>query len=254
MALIHQIAFYLHVLAGAAGLVLFWIPVIARKGSLNHKRFGRWFARIMYTVGLSGLVMASLDLLLPLVTHPAPSGLSAEQLSQRASALRDTALFLWSLSVLVIATTRHGWLTINCREQRKLLRHPAHVLLCSALLLVGITLILIGAINADPLFLVFGVLEAWLGAGFLHYIFKKQLSFPKEWWTEHLGALIGSGIGAYTAFFVFGGANLFEPWLESSFSGLSIVFWVTPGVVGGLAIGWLTVHYRRKFTAKSPSP
>src|SRR5690554_4854683 len=119
MALIHQIAFYLHVLAGTAGLVLFWIPVIARKGSMNHKRFGRWFARIMYTVGFSGLIMASLDLLLPLVAHPAPSGLSEQQLNQRIDGIRDTALFLWSLSVLVIATTRHGWLTINCREQRQ---------------------------------------------------------------------------------------------------------------------------------------
>ncbi|ALO47354.1 hypothetical protein [Pseudohongiella spirulinae] len=253
MVIIHQSAFYLHVLAGAAGLLLFWIPVFARKGSLNHRRVGRWFAGIMYTVGFSGLVMASLDLLAPLITHPASVELSTEQLNQRISTIRDTALFLWSLSVLVITTTRHGWLTINCKEQRDVLRRPAHVLLCTALLMVGITLIALGAIRADPLLLIFGALETWLGGGFLHYIFKKQLSFPKEWWTEHLGALIGSGIGAYTAFFVFGGSNLFEPWLNNSFSGLSVVLWVAPGVIGGIAIGWQTAHYRRKFTARSPS-
>ena len=71
--LIHELAFYVHITAGCAGLILFWVPMLSRKGSPRHKQIGRWFARIMYTVAASGLIMASLDLTLhgrfPVVTQ-----------------------------------------------------------------------------------------------------------------------------------------------------------------------------------------
>ena len=69
MTLTHTLLFYLHVTAGSLALPLFWLPVIARKGSFNHRRFGRWFARLMYTVAGSGLLMAGMDLANPLVLH-----------------------------------------------------------------------------------------------------------------------------------------------------------------------------------------
>jgi hypothetical protein len=64
----------------------------------------------------------------------------------------------------------------------------------------------------------------------------------KQWVIEHLGAMIGSGIGAYTAFFAFGGRQLFE-----NLGNVQIIFWVAPGVIGSIAITILSRNYTTKF-------
>lgn len=251
---LHQSALYLHIVVGVIALVMFWIPVISKKGALNHKRFGRIFAVIMYTVGWSGVLMASFDLWRPLITHPVATSATPEAQAAISAGIRATATFLLSLSILVLATTRHGWLVIRCKDDRRVLRRPVHVLLCLSLLAAGLTLLMIGSRRGDILMLIFGALETWVAIGFLRYSFKAELSHPREWWVEHLGALIASGIGAYTAFFVVGAASLLAQLLESgSFAGLAVVFWVAPGIIGGIAIARLSRKYRHRFSADASS-
>ncbi|MBC53092.1 MAG: hypothetical protein CMQ34_04565 [Gammaproteobacteria bacterium] len=251
MIWLHQSTLYLHIVAGIIALVIFWVPVISKKGALNHKRFGRIFAIIMYSVGWSGVLMACLDLWRPLAAHPVAATITPEAMPAISASIRSTATFLLSLSILVLATTRHGWLVIQHREDRSILRKPVHVALCLALLCAGLTLLVLGALRDDILMLIFGTLETWIAAGFLHYSFKAELAHPREWWVEHLGALIASGIGAYTAFFVVGAASLLTPLLDSgSFAGLGVVFWVAPGVIGGIAIARLSRKYRRRLAVK----
>lgn len=250
MFTLHQLAFYLHVSFGALSLLMFWIPMFTRKGSLDHKRFGRYFAMAMYTVSLSGLLMSSMDLLFPLAGHvESPDPLTEEKLEEIAAEIREGALFLFSLSILVLTTTRHGWLVILQRDNRAALKHPAHVALCVALGLAAVGLFVQGWRIGSPLFMGFAVLEAVVSATTLHYIYKSVLS-PKEWWIEHLGALIASGIGAYTAFFVFGGSRLLSEFLQGPFEGWNLVFWFAPGVIGGIATTVLSRQYRRKFAPK----
>ena len=66
---VHENVIRLHVAFGSCGLLLFWIPVVTRKGNLNHKKFGRYFAVVMYAVGFSGITVTTLDLLFPLAMH-----------------------------------------------------------------------------------------------------------------------------------------------------------------------------------------
>jgi hypothetical protein len=238
MLLIHQIAIYVHIAGGFAALLLFWIPMFARKGSPIHKRIGRYFAMLMYMIGLSGLLMSSMDLLMPEALHP----------DRSVTGTRNTAMFLFSLSLLVLASTRHGWLTVNHRENRQPLRHPLQLLLQGALLACGAGLLGLGLMRSNPIFIAFGILEIALSLGMLHYTFKAQ-PFPKQWWTEHLGGLIAAGIGAYTAFFVFGAVSLMEP-LFARLPWLQMLVWVGPGVIGGVAITIISRHYRRKFSPK----
>lgn len=247
MILLHQLALYLHIVVGVVALALFWVPALSKKGSLNHRRFGRWFATIMYTVGWSGVMMATVDLWQPLAMHAPASGATPEAMAVMAGDIRFTAIFLLSLSVLVIATTRHGWLTIRYKEDRSVLRKPVHLGLCLALLGVGGVLLLTGAANDNILMLIFGALEVWIAAGILHYSFKTSPRHPREWWNEHLGGMIASGIGAYTAFFVVGASSLLGTYLQGSLAGLNVVIWVAPGVAGGIAISVLSAKYRRKF-------
>jgi hypothetical protein len=40
-------------------------------------------------------------------------------------------------------------------------------------------------------------------------------------------------------------------YLQGPMEGLMVFFWVAPGVIGGIAIGVLTRHYRLKFRKHS---
>ena len=245
---LHELTTRLHIVVGSCGLILFWIPVFTRKGNLNHRRFGRYFARVMYTVGASGLIITTLDLLYPLAMHAPNAELSSAQTAEISREVRDFGLFLFSLSFLVLLTTRQGWLSINGRGDRSALRQPAHLALCAALILAGVGLAANGIATSSVLFMGFGAFQIFTAVGALRYALKAELR-PKEWWTEHLGGLIGSGIAAYTAFFVFGGLNFMSSVFGETVQGYSIVLWVAPGVIGGIMIARQTRKYRRQFEA-----
>jgi hypothetical protein len=206
---IHEIALYLHIAVGSCALLLFWVPMFTKKGNLDHKRFGRYFAGAMYTVAFSGIVMSSLDLLFPIAMHAADAELSPEAEISAIAQIREFGLFLFSLSILVLTSTRHGWLTILHKEDRTALRHPTHLFLNGLLITVGAILLIVGINTSTILFMIFGPLQIGGGIGNLRYIFRKELR-PKEWWLQHLNGLIGSVIGAYTAFAVFGGRRFFR--------------------------------------------
>lgn len=247
MYLIHQSSFYLHIAVGSCALLLFWVPVFTKKGNLDHKKFGRYFSRAMYIVAISGFTMSGLDLIMPLATHAPGSSLTGEQATSFAAEVRSFALFLFSLSFLVLTSTRQGWLSILHRDDRTPLRTPVHNALIVSLIAVGATLAITGLNTGSILFMIFGCLQIVTGATALRYNYKSELG-PKEWWIEHLKGLIGSGIGAYTAFFVFGGRRIFESLFQDAAADISIVLWVTPGIVGSFFIAYLSRHYRIKFS------
>ena len=246
MLVIHQFALYTHIAVGACALLLFWVPVFTRKGNTDHKRFGRLFAYAMYAVSISGIAMSSLDLLFPLTMHANGVTLSAAEAQRYISEIRQFGLFLLSLSILVLVSTRHGWLTILHREDRTVLKQPLHLFLNVALVAIGGVLLVAGIRLGSLLFVVFAGLQIIAGVGNLRYIYRQELR-PKEWWIQHLSGLIGSGIGAYTAFTVFGGRRFFEEIFTSNFESLSIYLWISPGVIGGVAITLLSRRYRNRF-------
>ncbi len=246
---IHQFALYTHIAIGRCALILFWIPILTRKGNLDHKRFGRYFAYGMYAVSLSGIGMASLDLLFPIEMHASEATLTAAQIESFSIEVRSFALFLLSLSILVLTSTRQGWLSILHKEDRSALRSPVHTALCASLFSVGVVLLITGLLTGSVLFMIFSVLQMASAVGSLRYNFKQELK-PKEWWIEHFKGLIGSGIGAYTAFTVFGGRRIFESLFGDSFADISIVLWVTPGIIGSIAIGYLSRTYTKRFSGE----
>jgi uncharacterized membrane protein len=246
--LIHQFTTYIHIAFGIVALPVFWIPVLARKGSLDHKRFGRYFAMAMYAIASSGILMASLDLIFPLSAHDIDQALSQQELADTANSIRLAALFLLSLSILVFTSTRQGWLVINHKQDRTVLRTPLHITLCLLLFVAGLLLFIVGIIYSQILFVIFSCVELATAIDVLRYNFKAELGH-REWWFAHLRGLIGSGIAAYTAFFVFGGSRFFSGLFAGVFSDLSIILWIGPGVIGGIAIAVLSRHYRLRFNA-----
>ena len=66
----------------------------------------------------------------------------------------------------------------------------------------------------------------------------------------HLGGLIGSGIGAYTAFFAFGGSRFFAQLLPGQWQALA---WVIAPIIGTIAIRQMTRRYQRKVPRQRPA-
>ncbi|MBL6804839.1 MAG: hypothetical protein ISQ56_05885 [Pseudomonadales bacterium] len=243
---VHENVTRLHVAVGSCGLLLFWIPVVTRKGNLNHKKFGRYFAIVMYAVGFSGITVTTLDLLFPLAIHAPDIDLEPARAAAFSREVRDFALFLFSISLLVLLSTRHGWLTVQGKEDRRALREPIHLGLCAVLIVAGLGLSVNGLATGSILFVLFGVFEIYTSASCLYFALKPTTR-AKEWWTEHLNGLIASGIAAYTAFFVFGGLNFLSDVFGDTVRGYSILLWVAPGVIGGIAIAYQTRKYRLLF-------
>lgn len=246
---LHQIALYLHIAVGSCALLIFWIPVFTRKGNLNHKRFGRYFTSAMYIVSLSGILMGSLDLLFPLAMHAPDLEIAPDQVDNIQAQVRNFAIFLFSLSILVLASARQGWLSMVYKADRSGLRTPLHTGLCLSLLTIGLVLFSVGLLTGNVLFIIFSIIQVFTGLDCLRYNFKKNLN-PKEWWTEHLKGVIGAGIGAYTAFAVFGGRRIFDDLFGDSFANMSIILWLAPGVVGAIAISYLSRHYSQRFNGR----
>ena len=57
MLTLHTALLYLHIALGAVALLLYWVPVIVRKGSPVHINAGKIFYYLMLTVSGSGIIL-----------------------------------------------------------------------------------------------------------------------------------------------------------------------------------------------------
>jgi len=241
--LIHSAAFYLHITIGSLALVVFWLPLIAKKGSANHIRFGNWFAKGMYAVSISGVLMSSLVLADPIGIRYPLNDFSVERIAQIAAQQRIFAGFLLMLSVLVFSNVKQSLLVLKAKANRELLKTPFHLATLTVLGVMGAVMAWIGITQQIILFQIFSVLSMLNAFGGFRYIFKETLK-KREWVIAHLGNIVGAGIGAYTAFFAFGGRRF----LSEIFTGqLQVIPWIVPGVVGISLMTYFNRKYRQQY-------
>lgn len=239
MTQLHSFLLILHIVLGCAALILFWVPLYTEKGQLNHKMFGTYYKNVMYGVAASGAVMAIMVLLMPLVikSHFA----HADNPEQIANSIRSFWIFLLYLSLLSFTSTRHGYAVLLVKDNRAQLRTWHYALPLVLLFIGGLALTALGAMRASTLHIAFGVLGTFVGFGSLRYIFAENMP-KKRFILEHIGAMMGSGIGAYTAFLAFGGRQLFD-----GAGSYQIIFWIAPGVIGSIASYLLCKKYGKIF-------
>ncbi|MEM7279913.1 MAG: hypothetical protein AAF385_17555 [Pseudomonadota bacterium] len=247
MAQLHQLLLVTHISVGALALLILWIPALSRKGSPLHIRSGRWYVWAMYTVSISAFVMCILSLADPIGVRFGDREFSAERAADIAAQLRRFSLFLLLLSILVFASLRHGILVLKVRANREQLRTPLHIALMTSLVVAAIAVGIVGLMAGQTLLIAFSLVGLFGGVGMFRYSFKKEIS-RKEWVIEHLGSLIGSAIGANTAFFVFGGSR----YLGEVFSGQwMLIPWLAPAVIGTVIIAVLSRRYRKRFAPRT---
>ena len=221
-----------HIVTGTAGAVAFWVPVIGRKGGVNHKRWGRVFTYAMLATGVFAVGMSILTLIEPMGTHPHLVGMF--------DAVFIRAIFGWlmlHMGILTINLAWYGWLCIRNKRDRDANRTPLNLALQYVLLVAAVNCAVQGWLSGQYLMIglsVVGIATAWTN---LHYLYRAKPGVL-DWLKEHIKALIGAGISVYTAFLAFGSVRLL-PELA-----LNPLMWAVP-LVTGISI---IVFHQRKVT------
>lgn len=237
MQTIHSILFVFHILFGGMAMLLFWVPMLAKKGSLDHIKFGRYYANTMYLVAATGALMALMVLLMPL-TLKANMLVDGADPDKLALKLRVFWGFLLYLSVLTFVSIRQGQLVILSKFNHHIMRSPMHLLSIALLFLAGILILLLGIYFSSTLHIVFAIIGIVVALQVGRYCAHQSVT-KGQWLAAHLGAFIGSGIAAYTAFFAFGGSRLF-----TQLGSYQILFWVAPGIIGTALSWYLSRKYK----------
>jgi uncharacterized membrane protein len=211
MDTIIQIALTTHIIAGFTSLVLFFIPAFAKKGSKLHNTVGRWYVFGMWTVVASALVLC------------------AARLYQGHHV---QALFLGFLALLTSGPLYYGIAVL--RNKRGPSAKMKRIQLGFEIVMAIAGTYLAGAgfgwwgPGGHSLLIIFGILGMVIT---IPALVDKYRGREKEydWLVEHFSGLLITAVAAFTAFFAFGGRNIFG----NLFGGnLEVIAWVTPTILG----------------------
>ena len=203
MSYLGEISRYIHVLFGAIGLAAFWVPVFARKGAVNHVRFGKIFLWSAYIV----LGAASIALLIRVADLVNRGVGPADE-----PTLYSYIVFLGYLTFVTFVTVRHGVGVLRLKQDPAGLHTKLNVGLAYGAIAASTSIVLYALLFSPPLrILLFALSPIGFGVGFgnLRYM-KGNTPSRRAWMYEHLGAMIGAGIAFHTAFAVFGSTRLFD--------------------------------------------
>lgn len=237
MLYLHQFLLVAHIIAGSIALALFWVPMLAKKGSPLHRQSGRYYAYLLYGVSLSGVLMSAMVLVAPLY-------FKAKYLSEGADPavvadnVRAMATFLGVLSLLSWASIRQGMLVLQLRHNAAVLKSPLHLCTLGLLLGSGLYLLWLGQNKAQPLYLVFAIVAVLNAVGSLRFIFGAE-PCRNAILRQHIGNMLGSAIAIYTAFAAFGGRGLLQLDTTGQF-----ISWVAPSVIGIAVTLWYNRSYQ----------
>jgi hypothetical protein len=215
-----------HIATGAVGLVLFWVPVIGRKGGATHRRIGDIFARCILATGISAVGMSLCTLYDPLGTHP-----------DLPDTVMVRGLFGWMmmyLAILTISLVWHGRMTVRNKADHLANRAAFPVALQLAAIAAALFCATQGALIGQPLMMgiaIVGVASGGTNLAFIYTDRPARLAYLKE----HLKAFVGSGISVYTAFMTFGLARLLPS------QAFNPTLWAIPIVIG---VSIILYHFR----------
>lgn len=234
-----EILIALHVITGLTGLIAFWVPIIARKGAVNHRRWGRICAYGFIGAGALAVIMALISLYGPETRIPS--------ITDR---MLFDGLFGWMmlyLGLLTIGFADYGLAVVKHSRNREALRGARYQVVIGGVLASAAYCFWYGFQIGEALMMAVAVLGiVAMGIQEL-YIWRSQPPTRQSYVGEHFRALIGMGISAYTAFMSVG---LIRYIPEHVFNPL---VWALPSTVGvALIIGFSLRARRRAKSIASP--
>jgi uncharacterized membrane protein len=229
VALIFRIVLGIHIIAGGAALLVFWIPLVTRKGGRTHRRAGWAYVTAAATVAVTGIFSAARLM----VYDPRPHAWRA-------------GVFLVYVGLFAAESALLGARAL--RPQTRADRAQNAVDLVPSLLLVagGVALVAFGVSQAQLLFVLFAALG--VGQGGMHL--RSWLTHRKNRegrLLAHMSAMGTSCITTLTAFIVVNaprlGMRTFDPRL-----------WAVPIVVLSLGLAIVRRHYAKRFARGGAPP
>jgi hypothetical protein len=193
----------IHIVAGPTGAITFWVPVLGRKGGVDHRKWGKIFTLAMLITGSLAICMSIMTLIDPMGTHPhMPAGY--DEVFVRA-------IFGWlmlHMGILTVNLAWYGWLCVKNRRNVAANRTPLNVALQVLVMIAAVFCAWDGARINQPLMMLISVVGMATGITNLVFLYARNPS-PVMWLKEHVKALVGAGISVYTAFLAFGSVRLF---------------------------------------------
>jgi hypothetical protein len=215
-----------HIVTGATGAVAFWVPVIGRKGSRDHRRYGQVFVNCMLITGTLAVAMSICTLIDPQAHH---------------TTIPDVALvrgiFGWMmlyLGILTISLAWHGRIVVRNKANHRANRTPLHVGLQVAVIVAALNCAVHGLLIGQVLMIGISLVGIASGLTNLYFIYNPAPA-RTDYLMEHVKALVGAGISVYTAFMAFGSVRIM-PELA-----LNPVMWSIPLTTG---IALIVYHQR----------
>jgi uncharacterized membrane protein len=225
MTLLYGVALRIHVVAGAVALLVFWIPLVAKKGGRLHRRIGWVYVGAAATIAVTGVVVCG-----RLITDPNP-------LRHRAG------IFLLYVGVLAAASALFGVRALRTKRRDGASRALADLVPPVLLVLGGVGLAAFGIEQAMPLYLLFAALGLVQGVARLRFWLTPPVT-TNGWFIAHMSGMGTSCITTVTAFSVVNAHRL-------GMRTFDLVVWVVPALAGGIALGLATRKYRRRFAEKA---
>ncbi len=227
----------LHVIAGAIGLIAFWVPIVTRKGAASHRKWGRIACYGFIGAGALAVAMAMLSLYAPDGRHPT---ITDRKLFE--------GLFVWMmlfLGLLTIGFADYGLSVVKHSRDRTALRHPRFQMVMVSVVISALWCGYFGIQIGNVLMIAVAALGVIAMSLQLVFIWRANPPLPQAYIGEHFRALIGMGISAYTAFMAVGLIRLVP---EEVFNPM---IWAGPSIVGVSLIIGFTLQINRKLSRKS---
>jgi len=237
----------MHIVTGSVGLVSFWVPIIAKKGGANHRKWGRIFTWMMLATGAAAVGISTTTIFAPVETHP-----HLMDMPEFADPATIRGIFGWMMLFLAILTVNlawYGWQAISNKRNHLQNRGWFNMALQPVLLITAINCVVQGILINQVLMIGISFIGFATVATNWWFLFRQRPA-PYEWLNEHIKALVGAGISVYTAFFAFGAVRLI-PELA-----LQPALWAVPLVTGVSLIVYHQHNVRKQFKARlaRPSP
>lgn len=200
-----------HMVAACAGLMLFWVAIVAPKGGAVHTRFGRLFCWCTFYAGTTGLYFSLWAVFRPESFFGEP--IAEEELAT----VRRQVRFLYSitafLALAVLSGTALGMQVARTHRSPERLRHSwviglivAYGLWSVALAILGVAA-LAGGRGGGGVSLALGAMGAFGARGDLRQVLR-PVAQATSWRLKHLECMLGAGIGYHAAAFFFGAGFL----------------------------------------------
>ena len=229
MALIFRIVLGVHIIAGAAALLVFWIPLVTRKGGRTHRRAGWAYVTAAAIVALTGIASAGRLM----VYDPRPHAWRG-------------GVFLVYVGLFAAESALLGARALRAQTRAGSVQNAVDLVPSLLLVAGGIALLAFGVSQAQLLFVLFAALG--VGQGALHL---------RSWLTHrrnrerrllaHLSAMGTSCITTLTAFVVVIAPRLGMRRFDAR-------LWAVPVVILGLGLAIVRRHYAKRFAQGGAPP